>query len=227
MTGEIIQYIQDEKLILRLADGSQINILPEEIQQIIQELPDDNIDEIPAEGFKPKAKLFIPPKTEGLYNITQLSFAMGSGSEPGLALGSGISTIGGYQIKPFLGVGLGIGLDNYARRGETIYPVFVDIRSYLPFTKKPNAYYVAVDGGYGFAFARESIGITSAEGGYMAHLAIGYRTTTRERVDVNIDMGVKFQEASFSRDLPNGDIEVRELTFQRFTVRVGITLWGK
>lgn len=228
LSGEITQYIQDEKLILKRSDGTEITILAEEIQQIIQELSEENINALPAEDFKPKPNnTYVKPKTNGLYNITQLSFAMGSGSEPGLALGAGISNIVGYQIKPIFGVGLGIGLDNYARRGETIYPVFVDVRSYLPITKKPHSYYISLAGGYGFAFARESIGINSAEGGYMAHAAIGYRTTTKEGVDVNIDIGGKVQKATFSRDLFNGDIERRDLTFQRLIVRVGIALWGK
>ena len=132
----------------------------------------------------------------------------------------------GYQFGPLLGIGVGAGLDNYARRGETIYPVFLDLRAYLPFTPKPNHYYIALNGGYGFAFAREKIGINEADGGYMVHGAIGYRTTTREGVDVNIDAGAKFQKAGFSRDLFNGDIEVRNLVFKRFTVRVGIALWA-
>ncbi|MEZ4957516.1 MAG: hypothetical protein R2825_28415 [Saprospiraceae bacterium] len=227
LSGEITEYIQGEKLILKRSDDTEITILAEEIQQIIQELADENENALPAEDFKPKSNAYIKPKTNGLYNITQLSFAMGSGSEPGLALGAGISTIVGYQLKPILGLGLGIGLDNYARRGETIYPVFVDVRSYLPISKKPHSYYISLAGGYGFAFARESIGINSAKGGYMAHAAIGYRTTTKEGVDVNVDIGVKNQKATFSRDLFNGDIERRDLTFQRLIVRVGIALWSK
>ncbi len=226
LSGQLIKYQQNEKAILMLADGSKITIVDEEIDRIIQEVVDE--EEKPVkEVFEPKPKIYVKPKSKGLYSITQLSFAMGSGNDDGLALGAGISTILGYQIKPMFGIGVGVGLDNYARRGETIYPVFVDIRSYLPFTKKPNAYYIALNGGYGFAFARESIGINDAEGGYMFHGALGYRTTTKEGVDVNIDMGAKFQKAVFSRDLFNGDIEVRSLVFQRFVVRVGIALWAK
>ena len=122
---------------------------------------------------------------------------------------------------------MGVGLDNYARRGETIYPVFLDVRGYLPIFKKENAYYYAVNIGYGFAFPRENISINDAEGGVLVHGAVGYRTTTQEGVDINIDIGAKFQEASFSRDLFNGDVEIRDLVFQRLAIRVGIALWNK
>ena len=227
LTGQITQYKQGEKVILKRPDGTELTILDAEVEQIIQEVMDEEVKFEKAKDFSPPPKVYIKPMAKGLYNITQLSFAMGSGNEDGLALGAGISTIMGYQIAPLFGIGIGAGLDNYARRGETIYPVFLDVRSYLPIFSKPNHYYVAINGGYGFAFARENIGINEAEGGLLVQGAIGYRTTTQEGVDVNIDAGVKFQEARFSRDLFNGDIEVRDLVFKRFTVRVGIGLWGK
>ena len=227
LTGEITHYAQGEKVILKRADGTELTIIEEEIEQIIQEVQDDSPNVFERESYVPEPKIYIEPTVKGLYSITQLSFAMGSGNEDGLALGAGISTIVGFQIKPLVGIGVGAGLDNYARRGETIYPIFLDLRAYLPISKKPYHYYVVLNGGYGFAFARENIGINEATGGYLMQGAVGYRTTTREGVDVNIDAGVKFQEAGFSRDLFNGDIEVRELVFKRFTVRVGIALWGK
>ncbi len=226
MVGEIIKYEQDHKLILRQADGNEIEILAEDIKRITQEVYGEIITESSG-PYPPKEKTNVKPRTKGRYVISQLAFAMGRNPEDGVSLGAGLSVIYGYQFKPALGMGIGLGLDNYARRGETIYPIFVDIRSYLPIKKKPGAYYVVLNGGYGFAFKRESIGIKGAEGGYMLYPAIGYRTTTREGVDVNIDAGIKWQKASFTRDLFTGDIEVRDLTFQRFTVRVGITLWGK
>ena len=227
LTGEIIKYDQGKEVSLKLEDGSVVTIKDDEIKNIIQEVG-ERVEDVPdAEFYEPAPKEYYPSKTKGFYNITQLSFAMGSGDAEGLALGAGISTIFGMQFQPILGVGFGVGLDNYARRGETIYPVFIDIRGYLPFFNKENSYYYTLNGGYGFAFPRKSIGINEAEGGILVHGAIGYRTTTKEGVDVNMDIGAKFQEASFSRDLFNGDVEVRNLVFQRLAVRVGIALWGK
>ncbi len=226
LVGEIIKYQQNSKLILRQADGNEIEILSEDINRIIQEVSDGRTIET-AKPYSPKKRTYLKPRTNGWYVISQLAFAMGRNDDTGLALGAGISAIGGYQFKQSLGIGIGLGLDNYARRGETIYPIFVDIRTYLPIKKKPAAYYIALNGGYGIAFKRESIGINEAKGGYLVYPAIGFRTSTKEGVDVNIDAGIKLQKASFTRDLFNGDVEVRDLTFQRFAVRVGITLWSK
>ncbi len=225
LEGEIIQYEQHVKLILKQDGGGEIEIKDENIEQIIQgvkrgENPPNTI-------FKSKKKTYPKTRNSGTYFISQLAFAMGRSDEDGLALGAGTAFIAGKQFKPGFGVGVGIGLDNYARRGETIYPAFLDLRSYLPFKTKSGSYYATLNVGYGFAFARKSIGINEAEGGYLIHPAIGFRTTTKEGVDVNIDAGMKLQKASFSRDLFTGDVEVRDLTFQRFAVRVGITLWGK
>ncbi|MEO1258013.1 MAG: hypothetical protein AAFZ15_04420 [Bacteroidota bacterium] len=224
LNGEIVDYVQGQKLTLKTSDGTEVTILDEGIDQILQQTPENETEETLLDSAP---VILIEPQTKGIYNVTQLSFAMGSGDEDGLALGAGLSTIFGKQFSPLFGLGLGVGLDNYARRGETIYPVFIDVRSYLPIGKKPFSYYATLNGGYGFAFKRESIGIREASGGILVHGAVGYRTTTKEGVDVNIDLGAKFQEASFSRDLFNGDIEVRELVFKRITIRVGITLWSK
>ena len=227
LSGEIIQYVQGDQLTLRLADGSELNINDSEIKRI-QQGTGPVKEEISAEELdKVATKVYIQPKTEGRYSITQLSFAFGNSEDDGLALGAGFSTILGYQFSPRFGAGLGIGLDNYARRGETVYPVFVDLRSYFPSKKKPWAYYASVNAGYGFAFKKESANIKEAEGGYMVYPAVGYRTSTKEGIDVNFDIGVKIQKASFTRQLFNGDNEVRDLVFQRFNIRVGVGLWKK
>ena len=226
-TGRIIKYQQGEELLLQQEDGTKITLADEGIDKIIQRVeiitpPDSKV--FPS---RPGPKPFVKPITRGLYHITQLSFAMGDGSDNGVAVGAGISTIIGRQFSPRFGLGFGIGFDNYARRGETIYPVFLNMHSYLPFDKKPNAYYLTLNAGYGFAFKREKIGITEAEGGWMALAAFGYRTHTKEGVEINIDVGPKFQKASFSRFLINGDLEVRDVLFKRLIFRAGITFWQK
>lgn len=220
-TGEIIIYEQGQELVLETQDGERITISDGDILRIVQGTTVEEVSEAKA----PTEPVTYEARTSGVYNNTMLSFALGKGDGDALALGAGISTVVGYQIKPALGIGLGIGLDNYARRGETIYPVFAEVRAFLPSKKKPHTYHVSLAGGYGFAFARERIGVREAKGGYMIHPTIGYRTPTREGVDVNIDIGAKFQKAEFQKDLFNGDIRVRDLVFQRLTIRVGLTLW--
>ena len=220
--GEIIIYEQGEELVLKNQDGERIRIPDSEILKILQSV---SLGELPEVEEKVPVKTEFKPHTSGIYNHTMLSFAIGEGDGNALALGAGLSTSVGYQFKPSLGFGVGIALDNYARRGETIYPVFAEVRGFFPFKKKPDTYTFSLAGGYGLAFKRESIGVREAKGGYMIHPTIGYRTPTRDGVDVNIDIGAKFQKAEFQHALHNGDIKIRDLLFQRLTIRVGLTLW--
>ena len=219
-TGEILSYEQGVKVVLRQLDGKEVEIEDANIKKIVQGV---NFDEI-GQQFQGDEKKPVVAKTRGFYNATLLSFAMGSGNQNGLALGAGFCNVTGYQFKVF-GAGIGIGIDNYARRGETIYPVFAEVRGLIPSKKKQRNYYISATGGYGFAFKRENVNISEAEGGYMAHPAIGYRVTTSEGLDVNVDFGLKFQKAKFTRRLFNGDIEIRDILYRRFVVRVGLTLW--
>lgn len=221
--GEIIIYEQGEELRLKTKDGEQITIADSDIMKIMQGVTQEELADV-IKLPQPEPVEYAA-RSKGFYNNTMLAFALGQGDGDALSLGAGLSTSLGFQIKPSFGIGVGIGLDNYARRGETIYPVFAEVRGFLPVGKKKHSYYYSLAGGYGMAFKRESIGVKQAEGGYMIHPSIGFRTPTREGVDVNVDIGAKFQKASFQHDLFNGDIKVRDLVFQRLTIRVGLTLW--
>jgi hypothetical protein len=59
----------------------------------------------------------------------------------------------------------------------------------------------------------------------MVHPVVGFRTTTKEGTDVNLDLGYKFQRAFFVRELYNGDIEERTVQYRRLTIRIGLSLW--
>jgi hypothetical protein len=219
-TGEIVSYEQGVKVVLRQLDGKEITIEDADIKKILQGV---SFDENDSKNARQEKKPVVA-KTKGLYNATMLGFAMGSSNQNGLALGAGFSNVTGYQFRA-IGLGIGIGVDSYARRGETIYPVFAELRGFIPSKKKQGNIYVSASGGYGFAFKKENVNITEAEGGYMAYPAAGYRVATSEGLDVNVDFGVKFQKAKFTRSLFNGDIEIRDILYRRLVVRVGLTLW--
>lgn len=220
--GHITAYEKGDNLQLETKQGNEITIDDSDILKIMQGINEEELD---AAIRSTAASQVFEGRKSGIYNTTMLAFALGQGDGNALSLGAGLSTAFGYQFSPAFGFGVGIGLDNYARRGETVYPIFAEVRGFLPFGKKEHSYYYSLAGGYGMAFKRESIGVREAEGGYMVHPTIGFRTPTREGVDVNVDIGVKLQKASFQHDLFNGDIKVRDLVFQRLTIRVGLTLW--
>jgi hypothetical protein len=229
LKGEILKYNQGENLTLKIGEEQIIVIQEANIEKIIQGEV-DIVDEVEVDlpDIEPVEKVSFEYKTEGWYNTTFISFYAGNdGSDEdgngNFKLGSGLHNVVGKQLNRFVGLGLGLGLDNYSRRGETIVPVFAELRGY-PFPKVKQLYY-SFALGYGFAFKRESFGIVDANGGYMVHPAIGIRLGTPDGTNVNIDIGYRAQKAFFREQLINGDVDERNVIFNRLALRVGLTLW--
>lgn len=237
--GKIIKYEQGKDLTLKIDGDQTIIIADSDIKRIVQadiSTLDEDIEDATSEieetdglsSIKKKEKVAYEYKTAGWYNTTYIAFFAGNDGNDdtgngNFKLGSGLHNVTGKQLSPLVGIGLGIGLDNYSRRGETILPVFVEFKGF-PIAKNRQFYYV-VSAGYGFAFKRESFGITDATGGYMFHPALGIRLGTPDGTNVNIDLGLKMQKAFFREQLLDGDIDERDIVFQRISLRVGLTLW--
>ena len=223
LTGKILQYTLGQALRLEQPDG-QITELPDadiaKIQQGI-EVPGEKKQKLTTKNPLPASKA----KTHGLYTASMVSFAAGNSDGEGLSLGAGVGQVFGYQLGQFVGVGVGLGIDNYSRRGETVYPLFGELRSFLPSKKKSGNFDALAAGGYSLAFPRKHLEITKAEGGPMGQVAVGYRAATTEGVEIYFDIGPKFQRATFNRMLYNGDLEERKIDFRRIVIRVGIGLW--
>jgi len=236
LKGEILQYNQGQNLSLKIGNEQIMVIQEANIEKIIQgdvnveeaDIQDEVGEEEDILAIEPIEKVPFEYKMAGWYNTTSIAFYAGNdGSDAdgngNFKLGSGLHNVVGKQIKPFLGIGLGIGLDNYSRRGETILPLFVEARGYPIPNVKQLYYTLAV--GYGFAFKRKSFGITAAEGGYLVSPAIGIRLGTPDGTNVNIDLGYRIQKAFFREQLINGDVDERNIVFNRLALRIGLTLW--
>ncbi|MBI1225674.1 MAG: hypothetical protein GC192_10600 [Bacteroidetes bacterium] len=224
LTGKLMQYSPGSILRIELLDGTMMEVADENVANIQQgvEVPKEEVKRLPAISSNQSP---IIAKTHGFYAISMLSFAAGGSDNEGLSLGAGFSQVFGYQLLQYLGVGAGIGVDNYSRRGETVYPLFGEVRSYLPSKKSTGNFYVLAAGGYAFAFPRKHLDITHAEGGLMGHFALGYRAATTEGLDIYVDIGPKFQSAYYERQLYNSDVEIRSVDYQRIVIRVGLGLW--
>ncbi|MCR9287511.1 MAG: hypothetical protein NXI23_09035 [Bacteroidetes bacterium] len=219
--GEIVSYKRGKIMKIKLQTGQEIEIQDSEIQKIVQgiRVNEENIELTPKEAKKP-----IVLRTSGVYNTTYTSFASGNNRFDQFTLGAGVHNVTGMHWTPKIGVGIGIGLDNYSRRGETILPIYAEFK-FIPIEKAKELFLVA-SAGWGFAFKREQFGIIDAKGGYMFHPAIGYRAGTSDGTNVVIDLGIKFQDAFFKEELPNNDLEFRDIVFKRVVIRVGLTLWN-
>jgi hypothetical protein len=223
LKGKILKYAPGETLVFQPSEGQKMELADTDVAKIQQGMEMDAaaIEQLPTN----KTNGLPTAKTHGLYANSMLSFAVGSSGDEGLSLGAGFSQVVGYQLNEVLGIGGGFGIDNYSRRGETVYPLFAEVRGLLPSKKSSGNFYALAGGGYSLGFPRKSLDINEAEGGPMGYFAFGYRAATTEGVDIYLDLGAKFQEAHFIRTLYNGDVEVRDINFRRIVIRVGIGLW--
>lgn len=223
LSGKIMQYSPGSIVRIEQMDGTIIEVSDEDVAKIQQgvELSKAEVKLLPGDENLP----IITAKTHGLYTASMLSFAAGNSDNEGISLGAGFSQVFGYQISRSLGLGAGFAIDNYSRRGETVYPLFGEVRSFLPSKKGNGNFYAVLAGGYSLAFSRKQLDITGAEGGVFGQFAVGYRAATTEGLEIYVDLGPRYQHAHFERKLYNGDIEKRDVDFRRIVIRVGLGLW--
>ena len=130
--GTILEYIPNQKLIIKSDANNTYTFDATEIDRIEQEAA-------------PTKRRDVSIKQSGYYNVTQVGIALGKTDiewqqDP---LNATLRTINGYQFSPRLAVGLGVGLDWYPE--YRTYPIFVDVRGdVLPTAKVTPIYYANV-----------------------------------------------------------------------------------
>ncbi len=100
-----------------------------------------------------------------------------------------------YQHSRWLGVGLGVGIDNYYfTQGRNVYPLFAEFRSYL--VDRNSSPYVSLKSGYGFIFSDEDLGQTKTRGGVLINPTFGYRFGS-SGIMFDAYLGLRFQDAEY------------------------------
>ncbi|MEN0006469.1 MAG: hypothetical protein AAF798_20115 [Bacteroidota bacterium] len=229
--GKLLDFEYGKTVRLELSNGEVLEFLDEEITKVVQEIETGNValpfnEEAIQESIDDKKGILKKEKVyafkeKGIYNVTYFANLNGR-NEGGIQVGFGAHHVLGYQFNRLVGVGVGFGVDTYSfGDGETVYPLSIEYRSYL--AKKRLSPYVSVSAGYGFAFASEEDGIDEAQGGWMIHPAIGYRLGASKGANVVIDLGYRFQDATFTFvNEFNDSREVREQLYKRLTLRLGL-----
>lgn len=232
--GEVVKGkitdIERGKFVEIEVDGNVLRYEQEDVRRVLNAVP-VKVEEEQMVIVEKKPKVVIDPATlivKGIYSTTYLSFSYGQNQLGDFSIGPGVHTIFGKQWNSKVGLGLGLGIDNYrASRGETVYPIYADYRFY-PF-KKNRGYYLNAGAGYGFAFTNKSKGITKANGGFYGAPAIGFRSASKDGVSLNMELGFKYQHAYFEEvsARTDNDIEMRTNNYQRITFRLGLMFWTK
>ena len=156
----------------------------------------------------------------GFYQASTFGVILNTVSvKDGGLVGFEMTAAAGYLTSRLFGLGAGIGADFYHRgAGEMIFPLFLEMRGYL--MQQPSSPYYVVRTGYGFAFKNEDLGISAANGGWMLNPAIGWRMGDGRGLKMTMDLGFKFQKATFDYR-SGGERSTAELLYKRLNLRLG------
>lgn len=219
-------------------------VMDTEVKEITYQMPrakqseyqveESNVDKPAFERRKPVYEF----QEEGWFNTTSFAFSFGKRErdndaiffDPDFqevtvtqsAIGFNIQHIMGYQFNRLVGAGLGVSYDAYdLEDGESILSVFGHYRGYL--SRSIVAPYLGLNAGYGFALTNKNQGVVTAEGGWMIHPEVGLRLGATEKSNFTIGLGYRLQDAYYVQERPfNGNIEYRNVTYQRFLFSLGL-----
>ncbi len=203
LTGKVIEYSIKDSITFQLDGGQPITFPVALIKKI--EMGTGKTKSYTAYNFKENV----------FYARTQIS-SLYRKDKSGLS----VNQVFGYQYRSWLGVGAGIGIDNYYKEeGNDLMPVFLELRSYL--LKQNTSPYVAIRYGYAFAFADEEIGQVEAKGDYFWNPVIGYRLGSG-RPFIDVFCGAKFQNASYKSRDGWGELNY-DLIYRRYDFGLALT----
>lgn len=174
MVGKIIAWQPGDTLTIETWSGLTMKIAPEMLEKVTQRCPKRFLP-----GKKSDDAAFYTFRERGWYHATRAAALIGV-EERDFTL----QHSSGYKINRWLGIGLGVGIENLRYlRTATIptYPLFMEVRGYLN-SKNVSPFYV-IGGGYAFV-GKEPSTITNRwwqvqnedwKGGWMAQAQVGYR----------------------------------------------------
>ncbi len=159
-------------------------------------------------------------KERGVYHASSVGLTPSTAAiEDGGLTGISLSTVFGYQHNRWLGTGIGSGIEFYhVDRGEMVVPIFGEVRGY--FLKDWSTPYFTIRGGYGIAIKNEDADIFDAGGGWMFNPSFGWRLSGKKGMNLFMDFGVQFQEASYEFRSGSERSNV-EIFYKRLNVRMG------
>jgi len=237
--GVIKKYVEGEKLILQLSPNINKTIKDKHIRKIVASnksgKPEETStygskNEVSSTGFAYNNKLYFEANYAML--IAKSAYFTNANLENKvneIDRGMGIQLVGGYQFNRWIGAGVGVGADYYyLDSGETILPVFADLRGHL--TKNVVSLIYKAQAGYGFALKDDEQNMIEATGGVMLYPALGLHFRTKSNVNFSLDFGYKYQKAKYGYNVNNvpqwwnmANVRVvNDLEYNRFAVRAGV-----
>lgn len=214
--GKIIKYQPSDSLHMETFGGAVLHI------------PDSKIQHIAQRCRKQRVRGAAPPKPynfreRGLYNATRAAALVAADD-----LDFSLQHSTGYQFNRWVGLGLGIGVENLSYRDlETVptYPVFLEIRGYLS-AQNLSPFY-AVGGGWAFKGSEpdeETSGWWAVrdtwKAGWLAQAQVGYRIGNH----ITAHIGVRLQHKSRTWQRNDNTTGLDLMLHKRMEIGVGILL---
>ena len=225
IVGRIDSYRKGEQLRMYDQAGNEFVFKDADIRRIVQD-----VDRPTRRRYLRQRRRMMRPfnyafTEKGMYYELSLStFTSDTDIDEPDETAVGIHFAMGKQWNRKIGTGIGIGLDGYNSfgSGTTLMPLYLQARGY--FRKKWQSPFYLLNGGYSVAVGGDTEAFQiEAEGGWMIHPALGWRFGASAKSNFTIDLGVKYQEAYIERISNfNGDLEIRDILYRRFTLRFGL-----
>ena len=205
--GQIIEWVHNEYVIIKLESGTEVKFPYSDITKISQNFA--------TEGVKKEKKYEFQEK--GWFNQTSFDASLNEQS------GFGFNHAVGYQFNRLFGLGVGSGFHSYTFNDDKRFiPVYLEARSFL--LRKNNSPFISLKAGYGFALTNDASDMIDAKGGYLIYPEVGYRLGASKGPNFFVGMGVKLQKGVFTYEFPwNETTNVDTLHFERLALRLGIT----
>lgn len=177
-------------------------------------LGDNMIKKVKMNGFEGYSDVYRI-KENKWYLRTQFSMLYNK-KHNGLSLTQSV----GYQFKHWFSAGVGAGIDNYyTNRGNNMFPLFVEVRSYL-FQKNVSPFF-ACRTGYNFIKPNADYNQTSAVGAFFINPVFGYRLGAGSPT-FDLFCGIKIQKAEYHvRDFWSSSIV--NYDFRRYDIGLAMT----
>jgi hypothetical protein len=165
---------------------------------------------------------------EGSKHFFQMAYAQPqfggkSGNSASFGFGAGYTL--GWNFRPSLGVGLGLGYEIAITRGQFwhIAPITLATR-WLPVPKAKNNWYFSAETGYGYANQLiNTNGVNfKSQGGFRFHPAVGIIWHTGKNKRWFTEVGYLQQNISNEQSFGDGYAYRQNLSLQRWVFRTGI-----
>lgn len=215
LRGQITAYQVDGELVMTTWSGAQLRLPSSTVKKIIQECPHERNRRLP---LSQRPYSF---RESGWYHASRAIVVVGQSG-----VGLGLQHSSGVKINRWLGLGVGVGIENFtpADNDVTTYPLFGEMRGY--FSASNISPFYALAAGWGFADQKSNQSpfggfMNEWRGGWMTQGQLGYRAGNHFTVHV----GLRLQHKTRTWENPwRGGKGVDKILQKRLEIGIGILL---